>query len=49
MQKRTTNAGVKAAMQMLSQLYTNAAAISDAEVATYLAAKSLMMLQKDGK
>ena len=32
-------AGVKAAMQMLSQLYTNAAAISDAEVATYLAAK----------
>ena len=32
-------AGVKAAMQMLSQLYTNAAAISDAQVATYLAAK----------
>ena len=32
-------AGVKAAMQMLSQLYTNAAAISDAQVADYLAAK----------
>ena len=33
------DAGVKAAMQMLSGLYTNAAAISDAQVATYLAAK----------
>ena len=32
-------AGVKAAMQMLSGIYPNAAAISDAEVATYLAAK----------
>ena len=32
-------AGVKAAMQMLSQLYTNAAVISDAQVADYLAAK----------
>lgn len=32
------NNGVKAAMQMLSMLYPNAAAISDAEVTTYLAA-----------
>ena len=32
-------AGVKAAMQMLSGIYPDAAAISDAEVATYLAAK----------
>lgn len=32
------NNGVKAAMQMLSMLYTNAAAISDAQVNTYLAA-----------
>ncbi|MCO4779351.1 MAG: SusD/RagB family nutrient-binding outer membrane lipoprotein [Flavobacteriaceae bacterium] len=32
-------AGVKAAMQMLSMLYPNASAVSDAEVATYLAAK----------
>jgi hypothetical protein len=32
-------AGVKAAMQMLSMLYPNAATVSDAEVATYLAAK----------
>ncbi len=33
------NAGVKAAMQMLSQLYTNAAVITDAEVDAYLAKK----------
>jgi hypothetical protein len=33
------NNGVKAAMQMLSMLYPNAAAISDAEVSDYLAAK----------
>ena len=32
-------AGVKAAMQMLSHIYPNAAAISDAEVAAYLALK----------
>jgi hypothetical protein len=32
-------AGVKAAMQMLSSIYPNAAAISDAEVAAYLALK----------
>ena len=32
------NNGVKAAMQMLSMLYPNAAAISDAQVADYLAA-----------
>ncbi len=33
------NAGVKAAMQMLSQLYTNAAVITDAEVDAYLVKK----------
>lgn len=33
------NNGVKAAMQMLSMLYPNAAAISDAQVADYLAAR----------
>jgi hypothetical protein len=32
-------AGVKGAMQMLSMLYPNAAAVTDAEVATYLSAK----------
>ena len=33
------NNGVKAAMQMLSQIYPNAAAITDAEVTAYLALK----------
>ena len=33
------DAGVKAAMQMLNGIYPNAAAISDAEVATYLTGK----------
>lgn len=35
------NNGVKAAMQMLSSLYPNAAAISDAQVSDYLAANPL--------
>jgi len=35
------NNGVKAAMQMLSMLYPNAAAISDAQVSDYLAANPL--------
>ena len=39
----TDENGVKAAMQMLSKLYPNAAEISDTQVADYLAARPFDM------